>query len=102
MPIVKKTVLRSLAPFIAISWAPSVALAQPPTPSNLGTQVFQDVASHMGRTGMSGLGHSVGWGDIDNDGDPDVALGDQTGTGFWLFRNDGNASIMSSSSAKRT
>jgi hypothetical protein len=54
-------------------------------------QTFQYVAPQLGITGMSGLGHSVGWGDIDNDGDPDLALGDQSGTGYWFFRNDSSA-----------
>ncbi|MBE9483686.1 MAG: VCBS repeat-containing protein, partial [Bacteroidetes bacterium] len=56
-----------------------------------GQQTFQNVATQLGISGMSGLGHSVGWGDIDNDGDPDLGLGDQSGTGYWFFRNDGAA-----------
>ena len=51
-------------------------------------QIFQNVAPEMGITGIIGLGHSVGWGDIDNDGDPDLGLGDQAGNGYWFFRND--------------
>ena len=44
----------------------------------------------MGITGMDGLGHAVGWGDIDNDGDPDLGISNQEGSGFWFFRNDGD------------
>ena len=35
-------------------------------------QTFQNAAPQLGITGMSGLGHSVGWGDIDNDGAIDL------------------------------
>lgn len=51
-------------------------------------QTFQNVAPSLGITGMSGLGHAVGWGDIDNDGDPDLGISNQEGDGFWFFRND--------------
>ena len=54
----------------------------------LGQQVFTEVASSLGISGQSGLGHSVAWCDIDNDGDLDVAFSNQDGTGFWLYRND--------------
>ena len=53
-----------------------------------GQQVFTEVASSLGISGQSGLGHSVAWCDIDNDGDLDVAFSNQDGTGFWLYRND--------------
>ena len=53
-------------------------------------QVFTNVTSQMGITGMNGLGHSVGWCDIENDGDLDLAISNQDGTGFWLFRNNGS------------
>ncbi len=51
-------------------------------------QTFQNVAPALGITGMDGLGHGVGWGDIDNDGDPDLGISNQEGSGFWFFRND--------------
>lgn len=53
-------------------------------------QHFQNVAPAMGITGMTGLGHAVGWGDIDGDGDPDLGISNQEGNGFWFFRNDGD------------
>ncbi len=53
-------------------------------------QSFQNVAPAMGITGMTGLGHAVGWGDIDGDGDPDLGISNQEGDGFWFFRNDGD------------
>ena len=53
-------------------------------------QHFQNVAPAMGITGMTGLGHAVGWGDIDGDGDPDLGISNQEGDGFWFFRNDGD------------
>jgi hypothetical protein len=51
-------------------------------------QSFQNVTTSMGISGQSGLGHAVCWGDIDNDGDPDLAFSNQEGDGFWLYRND--------------
>ena len=45
-------------------------------------QTFQNVAPAMGITGMTGLGHAVGWGDIDGDGDPDLGISNQEGDGF--------------------
>ncbi len=54
----------------------------------LSQQTFEDVAPSLGITGIVGLGHSVAWGDIDKDGDPDLGLSDQSGNGYWFFRND--------------
>lgn len=51
-------------------------------------QVFTEVSGEMGITGQTGLGHAVGWCDIDNDGDLDLAFSNQDGSGFWLYRND--------------
>ncbi len=53
-------------------------------------QLFQNVTSAMGISGQTGLGHAVGWGDIDNDGDPDLGISNQEGDGFWFYRNDGD------------
>jgi hypothetical protein len=60
----------------------SVAFAQQHT--------FTNVTTQMGIYGQTGLGHSVGWCDIDNDGDLDLAISNQDGSGFWLYRNDVN------------
>ncbi|MCK5786689.1 MAG: VCBS repeat-containing protein [Candidatus Sabulitectum sp.] len=51
-------------------------------------QVFQNVTNANGISGMTGLGHSVGWGDIDNDDCPELAIGNQSGSGYWFFHND--------------
>ncbi len=51
-------------------------------------QNFQNTTSSMGISGQTGLGHAVAWGDIDNDGDPDLAFSNQDGDGFWFYRND--------------
>jgi len=53
-------------------------------------QTFQNVASSMGIYGQTGLGHGVGWGDIDNDGDPDLGISNQEGDGFWFYLNEGD------------
>ncbi len=57
---------------------------------NYAQQSFQDVTSSVGIYGQSGLGHAVGWGDIDNDGDPDLGFSNQEGDGFWFYLNDGD------------
>ncbi len=57
--------------------------------SGYAQQVFTEVAVSLGISGQTGLGHSVGWCDIDNDGDLDVAMSNQDGSGFWLYRNNG-------------
>jgi len=53
-------------------------------------QTFQNVTSSMGIYGQTGLGHAVGWGDIDNDGDPDLGISNQEGDGFWFYLNEGD------------
>ncbi len=58
--------------------------------SGFGQQVFQNVTSPMGIGGQTGLGHAVAWGDIDNDGDPELGISNQEGDGFWFYRNDGD------------
>ncbi|MFO8129531.1 MAG: FG-GAP-like repeat-containing protein [Bacteroidales bacterium] len=52
-------------------------------------QQFSDVTQNMGISGQSGLGHAVGWGDIDDDGDPDLGFSNQQGDGFWFYLNEG-------------
>ncbi|MEN8162685.1 MAG: CRTAC1 family protein [Acidobacteriota bacterium] len=54
------------------------------------TQSFTKVNAVEGITGQTGLGQAVAWADIDNDGDQDLAFSNQDGSGFWLYRNDGN------------
>ena len=53
-------------------------------------QNFENVTIPMGISGQTGLGHGVGWGDIDNDGDPDLGISNQEGDGFWFYLNEGN------------
>lgn len=50
---------------------------------------FANVTVEAGITGQAGLGHAVGWCDLDLDGDPDLAFSNQDGSDFWLYRNDG-------------
>ena len=49
---------------------------------------FTNATTQMGISGQTGLGHSVAWCDIDNDQDLDLAISNQDGSGFWLYRND--------------
>ncbi|MCD4736229.1 MAG: CRTAC1 family protein, partial [Bacteroidales bacterium] len=51
---------------------------------------FTNVTTQMGISGQTGLGHAVGWCDIENDGDLDLAFSNQDGSGFWLYRNEGS------------
>ena len=51
-------------------------------------QTFVNVTSQMGIGGQSGLGHAVGWGDIDGDLDPDLGMSNQEGDGFWFYQNN--------------
>ncbi len=53
-------------------------------------QQFQNVTSTNGISGQNGLGHAAGWGDIDNDGDPELAFSNQEGDGFWFYLNEGD------------
>ena len=64
-----------------------------------GVQTFTDVTASVGIGGMTGLGHSVAWCDIDNDGDIDVAISNQDGSGFWLYRNDATQFVNITSSS---
>ncbi|MBD3220056.1 hypothetical protein GF314_02345 [bacterium] len=56
-------------------------------------QTFVNVTGTVGIDGQDGLGHAVGWCDIDNDGDQDLAFSNQDGSGFWLYRHDGNGTF---------
>jgi len=58
--------------------------------AGIAQQNFVNVSTSMGISGQDGLGHAVGWGDIDNDGDPDLGFSNQEGIGFWFYRNDGD------------
>ena len=51
-------------------------------------QHFTDIANSYGISGQNGLGHAVGWGDIDNDGLMDVGFSNQEGTEVWFYHND--------------
>ena len=62
-------------------------------------QNFQNVTTSMGIYGQTGLGHGVGWGDIDNDGDPELGISNQEGDGFWFYLNEGNSLTNITSSA---
>lgn len=60
------------------------------SPAGFCQHTFLNVTASMGISGQTGLGHAVGWGDIDNDGDPDLAFSNQEGDGFWFYRNEGD------------
>ena len=53
-------------------------------------QNFQDVISSMGISGQTGLGLTVGWGDIDNDGDADLGISSSSEDGLWFYLNEGD------------
>lgn len=63
------------------------------------SQVFVNVTSEMGITGLDGLGHAVAWCDIENDGDIDLAFSNQNSDSFWLYRNDDSVFTEISNSA---
>ncbi len=52
------------------------------------THSFHEVSAQMGISGQTGLGHAVGWCDIDGDGDCDRAFSNQNDGCFWLYQND--------------
>ncbi len=58
------------------------------TPFVNAQQTFVNVASQLGIGGQTGLGHAVGWGDIDGDNDPDLGFSNQEGDGFWFYKNN--------------
>jgi len=53
-------------------------------------QSFQNVTSSMGIYGQTGLGHGVGWGDVNNDGFPELGISNQEGDGYWFYLNEGD------------
>jgi hypothetical protein len=75
---------------LKIFTATSLLLISLQFPANAQQHIFTNVTVQAGISGQTGLGHSVGWCDIDNDGDLDLAFSNQDGSGFWLYRNDGN------------
>ena len=56
-------------------------------------QYFANVTSAAGISGQNGLGHAVGWSDVDNDGDQDLAFSNQDGSDFWFYLNDGDGTF---------
>ena len=56
-------------------------------------QYFANVTGAAGISGQTGLGHAVGWCDVDNDGDQDLAFSNQDGSDFWFYRNDGDGTF---------
>ena len=67
---------------VSLAAAPSVA-----------QQAFVNVTGGAGIAGQDGLGHAVAWGDLDGDGDQDLAFSNQDGSGFWLYRNEGDGTF---------
>jgi hypothetical protein len=59
-------------------------------------QHFANVTSAAGIGGQNGLGHAVGWCDVDNDGDQDLAFSNQDGSDFWFYLNDGDGTFTNS------
>lgn len=68
-------------------WCPSFVLALAAVAH--GQHVFTEVSASHGIQGQTGLGHAVAWADFDGDGYPDLAISNQDGSGFWLYRNTG-------------
>lgn len=64
----------------------------PPAPNRLyrnkGDGTFVDVAPDLNVQGPQNRGMGIVWGDFDNDGDPDLYVGDDEGPNS-LYRNDG-------------
>ena len=59
---------------------------------NLGGNQFSDVAPEAGVINTWGRGRSVAWGDYDNDGYPDLLLGNLA-TNLVLYRNNGDGTF---------
>jgi len=56
-------------------------------------QNFANMTAAAGISGQTGLGHAVGWCDVDNDGDQDLAFSNQDGSDFWFYLNDGDGTF---------
>ena len=59
---------------------------------NLGGNQFSDIAPEAGVINTWGRGRSVAWGDYDNDGYPDLLLGNLA-TNMVLYRNNGDGTF---------
>jgi len=63
---------------------------------NLGNGQFMDVAQSLGVQDGTGWGYQPAWFDYDNDGDPDLYVGNDDffgGTGNVLYRNNGDGTF---------
>ncbi len=63
-------------------------------------QTFTNITASAGIYGQNGLGHAVGWCDFDGDGDEDLAFSNQSGPGFWFYRNNGDETFTDITSAQ--
>ncbi len=59
---------------------------------DLGGNQFSEISPEAGVTNTWGRGRSVAWGDYDNDGYPDLLLGN-LGTNMVLYRNNGDGTF---------
>ena len=84
--------MRRRAPFRACLAFVSVTVVLAAAPA-AAQQYFANVTSTAGISGQNGLGHAVGWSDVDNDGDQDLAFSNQDGSDFWLYLNDGDGTF---------
>ena len=73
--------------------------------SSFAKHQFNEVTSSFGITGQDGLGHVVGWGDINDDGLVDLTYSNQAGDAMWFdgsgFTNIAYSAGISSYSANK-